>query len=121
MTDAEAKTALGNLLAVIHGDGGQAINRLGWAEACRQAEALVVEHFHSRHRAERLEQRLRDLGFEEPTPDQLAWNRLVNSQEVDSYKPSWVGDSRGYDQARENPPVVVDGVTISVGGTASGA
>lgn len=78
MTDAEAKTALGNLLAVIHGDGGQAINRLGWAEACRQAEVLVVEHFHSRQRAERREQRLRDLGFEELTPDQLAWNRLVN-------------------------------------------
>lgn len=62
-TQAEAKTALGNLLAVIHGDGGHAVNRLGWAEACRQAEALVVEHFHSRHRAERREQRLRDLGI----------------------------------------------------------
>jgi hypothetical protein len=27
---------------------------------------------------QRREQRLRDLAFEEPTEDQLAWNRLVN-------------------------------------------
>ena len=38
----------------------------------------------------------------------------MDPEEVEPYKPSWVGDSRGYDQARENPPVVVDGVTISV-------
>ncbi len=34
--------------------------------------------------------------------------------EREAYKPSWFADSRGYDQARQNPPIVVDGVTISL-------
>ena len=45
-----AREALGNLLAVIHGDGGHTINRLGWEEACKTAEAKVVEMFRARDR-----------------------------------------------------------------------
>lgn len=33
--------------------------------------------------------------------------------EREAYKPSWFADSRGYDQARENPSVHVGGVTIA--------
>ena len=46
--------------------------------------------------------------------ERLAQALPMDPEEVEPYKPSWVGDSRGYDQARENPPVVIDGVTISV-------
>lgn len=46
--------------------------------------------------------------------ERMAQALPMDPEEVEAYKPSWVGDSRGYDQARENPPVVVDGVTISV-------
>lgn len=42
-TDADARRALGNLLAVIHGDGGHAIDRLGWRQACAMAESIVVQ------------------------------------------------------------------------------
>jgi hypothetical protein len=45
----------------------------------------------------------------------------MDPEEVEPYKPSWVGDSRGYDQARENPPVVIDGVTISAVRSKDGA
>ena len=45
--------------------------------------------------------------------ERMAQALPMDPEEVEPYKPSWVGDSRGYDQARENPPVVVDGVTIS--------
>ena len=43
----------------------------------------------------------------------IAEIKRLNTENREPYKPSWVGDSRGYDQARENPPVVVDGVVIS--------
>lgn len=33
------------------------------------------------------------------------------------YRPSWFGDSRGYDQSRENPPTRIGEVTISVVGS----
>lgn len=46
--------------------------------------------------------------------ERMAQALPMDPEEVEAYKPSWVGDSRGYDQARQNPPVVVDGVTISV-------
>jgi hypothetical protein len=49
-SDAHARKALGNLLAVIHGDGGHTIDRLGWEEACKTAEAKVVEMFSARDR-----------------------------------------------------------------------
>ena len=45
--------------------------------------------------------------------ERMAQALPMDPEEAEWYKPSWVGDSRGYDQARENPPVVVDGVTIS--------
>ncbi len=47
---------------------------------------------------------------QEPSPGV----RVVAKEMVNRYRPSWFADSRGYDQARKNPPVVVDGVTISV-------
>ena len=37
----DAMTDLGNLLAVIHGDGGQYLEEHGQAKACADAEALV--------------------------------------------------------------------------------
>jgi hypothetical protein len=46
--------------------------------------------------------------------ERMAQALPMDPEEVEPYKPSWVGDSRGYDQARENPPVLVAGVTISV-------
>ena len=42
-TDADARLALGNLLAVIHRDGGHTIDRLGWRQACTIAESIVVQ------------------------------------------------------------------------------
>lgn len=39
--------------------------------------------------------------------------RAVAKEMVSRYRPSWFGDSRGYDEARENPPLHVGSVTIS--------
>ncbi len=34
---------LGNLLAVIHKDGGHCIQELGWERACKEAEELILK------------------------------------------------------------------------------
>jgi len=47
---------------------------------------------------------------QEPSPGV----RAAAKDLVSRHRPSWFADSRGYDQARENPPVHVGSVTISV-------
>ena len=54
---------------------------------------------------------------QEPSPGV----RVVAKDLVARYRPSWFTDSRGYDQARENPPVVVNGVVISAVRSKDGA
>lgn len=41
--EARLRQLLGNLLAVIHGDGGHYVEEHGWEKACTEAERLVVE------------------------------------------------------------------------------
>lgn len=51
---------------------------LTMVEVVERLRDFYLAKRHDEQRRDRREQRLRDLGFEELTEDQRAWNRLVN-------------------------------------------